>query len=343
MAAAATYEGWTDSEDDRSQAEEVPAPAPTVETAEDAPSAKRKNLEDLYSSQPKKRKERPSLKESHLIGPSGLLKLPNFIGGAGKPSRSLHSAACYAKVLMQKYNTFFEKLEPGLHLNDCILAVEKLGSKRSIKDHLGRMRHSARKTHVEKLFGKDDELGQRLLEQLEHMEESQVENSTNDEPQTSEGDNQTSEKNPNEKDNESTPREEATPATVQQQTILSRQQQQRALYDSDDEVEFQTTTTKATPVPKPYPKEDDLPEEEAELEVIAPQESSKEPAEEEHAETLALGQTPSSPIEPTQDVEKESSPVIMESSEPPSSSETMLLLSETPTIVPTQMTQVDSP
>lgn len=126
-----------------------------------------KEIEAEYSTR-KRRKPRPTLKPSHLMGANGLIGIPLNFRDIHFPKRanSIDAAAQYSRSLVHAYKTFCFDLFPGLAFEDVLSRIETFGSKREVKSYLNQMRDSARNTYLEKIYGKDT--AEKMTQELEH-------------------------------------------------------------------------------------------------------------------------------------------------------------------------------
>lgn len=120
-----------------------------------------------YSSQ-KRKKSRPTLTPSLVIGSKGLITIPTDFRSISYPrhSNAVEAAARYSTRLVNAYKSFCHDLFPAMAFEDVVSRIETLGSKREIKDYLTHMREQARNRHLEKIFGK--EKAEQMLQELEH-------------------------------------------------------------------------------------------------------------------------------------------------------------------------------
>ena len=132
---------------------------------------KRKSAQELqaeYGEETKKRAPRPKLTTEHLTGMNGFIRVPldfKTLAFRGKNRKDVKAAAAYSRALMQAYANFSNQLFPGASLQDNLLTIEKLGTKKEVKDYMQHMREGVRNRHVEALYGQ--EKAERMIQELQ--------------------------------------------------------------------------------------------------------------------------------------------------------------------------------
>jgi hypothetical protein len=141
--------------------------------------------EKLAENVKKERKNpRPSLKDSKLIGPDGLIRIkkefPSKLKYRHPSSKAIQNtksrqqrlelevdaAALYSSQLLSAYASFCQELMPSWNYKDTLHKIEDLGSKKLVRDYLQSMRNEVCKEHLEELYGK--EKAERWKHELEH-------------------------------------------------------------------------------------------------------------------------------------------------------------------------------
>ncbi len=120
-----------------------------------------------------KKKPRPTLTISQLVGPDGLIRIrrefPSQLryprGRSANVRQDIDAAAICSRKLVAAYQSFCYDLCPSFAFEDFLIKMDSLGSKKEVKSFLQNMRDDVRNAHVERLYGK--EKAEKMIQELE--------------------------------------------------------------------------------------------------------------------------------------------------------------------------------